>query len=57
TTYKRLNKATPFQLVFGTEVVLPVEFMLPSLRITHVGGLDDEQALEERIDELVKLEE
>ncbi|KAH9311571.1 hypothetical protein KI387_026606, partial [Taxus chinensis] len=31
TTYKKLNKATPFQLVFGTKVVLPVEFMLPSL--------------------------
>lgn len=43
TTYKRMNKATPFQLVFGTEVVLPVEFMLPSLRIAHVGGLASHQ--------------
>ncbi|KAH9293205.1 hypothetical protein KI387_041589, partial [Taxus chinensis] len=31
TTYKRLNKATPFQLVFGMEAIFPVEFMLPSL--------------------------
>ncbi|KAH9305173.1 hypothetical protein KI387_009577 [Taxus chinensis] len=57
TTYKRLNKATPFQLVFGMEVVLLVEFMLPSLRIACAGGLADEQALEERIDELMKLDE
>ncbi|KAH9311661.1 hypothetical protein KI387_026696, partial [Taxus chinensis] len=57
TTYKRLNKATPFQLVFGMEVIFLVEFMLPSLRIVCVGGLADEQALEERIDKLMQLDE
>ncbi|KAH9308996.1 hypothetical protein KI387_036907, partial [Taxus chinensis] len=57
TTYKRLNKATPFQLVFGAKLVFPVEFMLPSLHIAFTGGLDDAQALEERIDELIKLDE
>ncbi|KAH9288894.1 hypothetical protein KI387_033011, partial [Taxus chinensis] len=57
TTYKRLNKATPFQLVFGMNAFLPVEFVLPSLHIACTGGLDDEQALEGRIDELIKLDE
>ncbi|KAH9310224.1 hypothetical protein KI387_038135 [Taxus chinensis] len=56
-TYKRLNKATPFQLVFGVEVVLPIEFMLPSLRIARAGGLADEQALEEWIEKMVQLDE
>lgn len=57
TTYKRLNKATPFQLVFGSEAILPIEFMLPYLRIMRVGGLADEKALDEWIENMVQLDE
>ncbi|KAH9288330.1 hypothetical protein KI387_032447, partial [Taxus chinensis] len=57
TTYNKLNKATPFQLVFGTEAVLPIEFMLPSLHIAFVGGLVDEQALDEYIEKMIQMDE
>lgn len=47
--YKRLNKATRFQLFFGIEVILTMELMLPSLRITRVRGIGLENF--RRIDE------
>ena len=31
--------ATPFMLIYGTEVILPVEIELPSLRISAAANL------------------
>jgi hypothetical protein len=45
TTYKVSTRTTPFSLVFGVEVVLPMEFEVPSLRITIDERLDDSQSL------------
>lgn len=39
TTFKHLHKYTPFQLVYGREVVVPTEFIVPNLFIawdTHI---------------------
>jgi hypothetical protein len=33
TTMKKLHKYTPFQLVYGKEVVVPAEFVTPILYI------------------------
>jgi hypothetical protein len=33
TTCKKLTMQTPFKLVYGLEVVVPMEYMVPSLRI------------------------
>lgn len=33
TTYKTLTSHTLFQLVYGTEAVLPIEFIMASLRV------------------------
>jgi len=33
TTYKMPTQSTPFALVYGVEVVLPLELQIPSLRI------------------------
>jgi hypothetical protein len=33
TTMKRLHRYTPFQMVYGREAVVPVEFLTPSLFI------------------------
>ena len=34
TTYRTPTQATPYSLVYGVEVVLPLERQIPSLRIT-----------------------
>ncbi|KAL3692362.1 hypothetical protein R1sor_006013 [Riccia sorocarpa] len=33
TTYKTTTGQSPFQLVYGQEAILPIEFMLPTLRV------------------------
>ncbi|KAL3683144.1 hypothetical protein R1sor_001166 [Riccia sorocarpa] len=33
TTYKVITGHTPFQLVYGQEAILPVEFLIPTLRV------------------------
>ena len=55
TTCKRLTGQTPFKLVYGQEVVMPMEYIVPSPRISATTGMDDEAALEERLDQLVQL--
>ena len=34
---------TPFSLVYGMEVVLPVEFQIPSLRIMKDADLEEDE--------------
>ena len=36
TTCKRLTRQTPFRLVYGKQVVIPLEYIIPSLRIVVV---------------------
>ena len=38
---------TPFKLVYGKDVVMPMEYIVPSLRIIAVMAMDDAEALEE----------
>ena len=48
---------TPFSLVYGMEVVLPVEVQNPSLRIMKEADLGDEEWLQTRLDQLNLIEE
>jgi hypothetical protein len=48
---------TPFKLVYGLEVVVPMEYLVPSLRIVAFIDMDDTGAIHERISQLVELEE
>ena len=57
TTCERLTGQTPFKLVYRKEVVMPMEYIVPSLRITAVTAMDDVEALEERIAQLIQLKE
>ena len=58
TTYKVTTKHTPFQLVYGQEAILPIEFDVSSLRIAIDEQLGDEISLKycyamlEKLDEL-----
>eukprot|EP00253_Pinus_taeda_P010550 PITA_10550 len=57
TTGKKLTGKTSFRLVYGVEVVMPLEYIVPSLRITSLTGMADREALEERLKQLLELEE
>ena len=57
TTYKKLTDQTPFKLAYGQEVVMPMEYIVPSLKIATLTDLADEETVEERLLHLVELEE
>jgi hypothetical protein len=57
TTCKKLTMQTPFKLVYGLEVVVPMEYLVPSLRIATFTDMDDTGVVQERLAQLVELEE
>ena len=48
-TCKKLTRQTPFRFVYGIEVVIPMEYIVPSLHIVALTGLMDHEALDERL--------
>ena len=56
-TCKKLTRQTPFRLVYGVEIVMPMEYTVPSLCIAALTGMMDREALEERFTQLEELEE
>jgi hypothetical protein len=57
TTCKKLTMQTPFKLVYGLEALVPMEYLVPSLRIISFTGMDDTGTVQERLAQLVELEE
>jgi len=57
TTCKKLTRETSFKLVYGMEVVMMMEYIVTSLCITTFIGMMDHRALEERLENLIELEE
>jgi hypothetical protein len=53
---KNATGFSPFQLVYGMEVVLPIEFQIPSLNLV-VALLPDSSLLEEHLLYLKKIDE
>jgi hypothetical protein len=51
-TMKKLHKYTPFQLVYGKEVVVPAEFITPSLYIAQVTHMSEDESVAQRVMEL-----
>ena len=45
------------KLVYGKEVVMPMEYIVPSLHIVAAIGVADEATLKERATQLVQLKE
>ena len=56
-TYKYWHKMLPFSLVYGMEVVLPIELQIPSLRIMKDADLDEDEWIQTRLDQLNLIEE
>jgi hypothetical protein len=57
TTCKKLTMQTPFKLVYGLEAIVPMEYLVPSLRIVAFTDMDDIGIVQERLARLVELEE
>ena len=57
TSFKVTTGMTPFRMTYGLEAVVPMEFMVPSLRMAMQEKLPMEKSREERIQELLNLEE
>ena len=57
TTYKKLIGHTPFRLVYGQEAVMPMEYIVPSLRISAFTEMDDPNIMTERLRKILELEE
>ena len=57
TTYKTPTQLTPYALVYGVEVVLPLEIQIPSLCIAILEGLSEDDNHKLRLTELESLDE
>ena len=49
--------ATPYLLVYGTEVVVPVKVEIPSLRIIQEAELSNAEWFSKRMDQLALIDE
>jgi transposase InsO family protein len=57
TTCNKLNTQTPFKLIYDLEAVVPMEYLVPSLRIVSFTGMNDMGAFQDRVAQLMELEE
>jgi hypothetical protein len=57
TTCKKLTTQTPFKLVYGLEAMVPMEYLVPSLIIVTFIGMDDTGIVQDRLAQLMELEE
>ena len=53
TTCKKLTGQNPFRLIYGQEVIMPLEYIVPSLRIDVIIEMTDVGTIEERLLQLV----
>jgi hypothetical protein len=57
TTCKKLTTQTPFKLVYGLEAVVSMEYLVHSLRIASFTCMDDTDVVQDRLAQLLELEE
>jgi len=57
TTCKKLTGQTLFRLVYGIEVIMPMECIVPNLRIATLIEMADRVTLEERLAQIMELGE
>ena len=49
TTCKKLTGHTPFKLAYGQEVVMPMEYIIASLKVVALTSMTDEDIVNERL--------
>ena len=53
---RKLTGLTPFSFVYGQEVVMPMEYIIPSLRIAQITEMADADMMNDRLAQLLALE-
>jgi hypothetical protein len=48
TTCKKMTMQTPFKLVYGLEAMVPMKYLVPSLRIAAFTDMDDTGVVKDR---------
>ncbi len=57
TTYTFTTHFTPFELVYGTQHVMPTKFMVPTKRIKDVPTEDLNQVIHVKMEDFIRLDE
>ena len=57
TTWRNTTRYTPYQLVYGKQVLLPIEFQVKTFRISAQLSLNLDEAQEQRMMQLNELDE
>jgi hypothetical protein len=57
TTWRNTTGHTPYELVYGKQVLLPIEFQVKTFRIAMQLGMDLDEAQKQRILQLNELDE
>jgi transposase InsO family protein len=57
TTCKNLTGHTPFKLVYGQEVVVPLEFLVPSICVAIITQMTERGVVQGRLNQLLSMEE
>jgi hypothetical protein len=57
TSYKTSIRSTPLCMAFGLEAMMPLEFIVPSLRIQLEHNLNESESEHARVEQLLRLEE
>jgi transposase InsO family protein len=57
TTCKNMTGQTPFILVYGQEAVVPLELLVPILRVATIKKMTERGAVQERLSQLMSMEE
>jgi hypothetical protein len=57
TTCKKLTGHTPFKLVCGQEAMVPLELLVPSLRVAAITHMVERDSIQEKLNPLMTMEE
>jgi len=57
TTCEKLIGHTPFRLVYRKEAVMPLEYIVPSLRVVAFTDMMNPNAVQERLTQIIQLDE
>ncbi|WP_249873005.1 hypothetical protein, partial [Oceanobacillus saliphilus] len=55
--YKTALETTPYNMVFGLDIIMPMEFLIPTLRVAQTLEWTSHEFLSSRLDDLETLDE
>jgi hypothetical protein len=55
-TCKKVTGKTPFKLVYGHEAIVPLVYLIPSMRIAAITNMTKRGTTKERLTQLMELE-